>query len=61
MNTNAKAYSPAELAEFWGCSRKTILRIIRRGDMPAVKITPQTIRILAVDASAYYAKRSSGI
>jgi len=58
---NPKAYSPADLAEFWGCSRKTILRIIARGDLPAVRLAPQTIRILKVDAAAYYATHSEGL
>ena len=61
MKTESKAHSPADLAKFWGCSRKTILRIIARGDLPAVRLSPQTIRILAVDAAAFYAKHSAGL
>ena len=57
----SKAYSPAQLADFWGCSRKTILRAIRRGELPAVAIGPQTIRILAVDAAAFYARHARGL
>lgn len=57
--TNAK--SPAQLARFWGCSRKTILRIIRRGELPAVRIGNQELRVMNVDSAAYYAKKSIGL
>ena len=50
--------SPQELAAFWNCICETILRAIRRGDLPAVRIGPKTIRVLKVDASAYYAAHS---
>lgn len=56
-----KPFSPQELADFWGVSRRTILRAIRRGDLPAVRIGPQSIRITRVDAAAYYARKSSGL
>lgn len=61
MKPNPKSFSPAELADFWGCSRKTILRIIRRGELPAVHLTAQTIRVMAADAAAFYAKNSVGL
>jgi excisionase family DNA binding protein len=63
MNQNLppKSYSPQQLADLWTCSRKTILRAIRRGDLPSVKIGPQTIRVLAVDASIFYLKNSRGL
>lgn len=57
--TSAKAYTPRQLAEFWNCSRETILRAIRRGDLPATRIGPQTIRILAADAAKFYAINSN--
>ena len=56
-----KSFSPQELADLWTCSRKTILRAIRRGALPSVKIGPQTIRVLAVDAAVYYLKNSRGL
>lgn len=56
-----KWYSPQDLAELWGVSRKTVLRAIRGGDLPAVRIRPQCIRVTPVDAAAYYATRASGI
>lgn len=61
MNPPPKSYSPKQLAELWSCHRKTILRAIRRGDLPAVKIGPQTVRVMAVDAGVYYLKNSTGV
>jgi excisionase family DNA binding protein len=63
MNQNLppKSYSPQQLADLWTCSRKTILRAIRRGDLPSVRIGPQTIRVLSVDAAVYYLKNSRGL
>ena len=54
-------HSPADLAALWGVSRKTVLRAIRRGDLPAVRVGPQCIRVTPVDAAAFYAARSSGL
>jgi excisionase family DNA binding protein len=56
--TSDNSQSPAQLAKFWGCSRKTILRIIKRGELPAVRIGPQEIRVMKVDSAAYYARQS---
>lgn len=53
-----KGFSPQDIADLWGVSRKTVLRAIRRGDLPAIWISPQSIRIMPVDASAYYLKKS---
>jgi excisionase family DNA binding protein len=61
MPISPKSFSPEQLANLWTCSRKTILRAIRRGDLPSVKIGPQTIRVLAVDASVYYLRNSRGL
>jgi excisionase family DNA binding protein len=52
-------YSPKELARFWSCSRKTILRAIESGDLVAIRLGPKTIRVTAVDAAAFYAMRSN--
>jgi excisionase family DNA binding protein len=54
-----KSYSPKTLAAFWGCSKKTILRAIESGDLVAIRLGQKTIRITAVDASAFYALRSN--
>lgn len=51
-------HSPQDIADTWGVSRKTVLRAIRRGELPAVRIGPQSIRIMPVDAAAYYLKKS---
>ncbi len=56
-----KFFTPQDLAEQWGVHRKTVLRAIRRGDLPAVRIGPQTIRVTEVDAAIFYAKRASGV
>lgn len=54
-------YSPQELADFWNVSRKTVLRAIRSGRLPALKLGARTIRILPVDAAAYYAANAVGV
>lgn len=51
-------HSPQDIADQWGVSRKTVLRAIRRGELPAVWIGPQSLRIMPVDAAAYYARKS---
>lgn len=56
--TSENSQSPAQLAKFWGCSRKTILRIVRRGELPAVRIGLQELRVMKVDSAAYYARQS---
>lgn len=54
-------YSPQDIADQWGVHRKTVLRIIRRGELPAVRIGPQNLRIMPVDAAAYYSLKSTGL
>lgn len=51
-------FSPQEIADQWGVCRKTVLRAVRRGDLPAVWIGPQALRIMPVDAATYYLKKS---
>lgn len=52
------SYTPQGLADFWGCSRETILRLVRRGELTGIWISPQNLRITKVDAGLYYARKS---
>jgi excisionase family DNA binding protein len=51
----------ADLARFWGCSRKTILRLIKRGQLPAVQLGAKTWSITKVDAAVFYATKKGGL
>jgi excisionase family DNA binding protein len=48
-------YSPESAAEFFGLSKKTVLRAIRTGELPSIRYNKRVFRILAIDASCWYA------
>lgn len=50
-------YHHAELAQLWGCTRKTVLRLIHAGELPAVQLGPKTYAIAKIDAGTFYATR----
>ncbi|HEY3530386.1 MAG TPA: helix-turn-helix domain-containing protein [Nocardioides sp.] len=41
-----------EAAEFYGCSTKTIRRMVARGDLRAVRVGPRMLRIDAAELEA---------
>ncbi|ROR53274.1 excisionase family DNA binding protein [Luteococcus japonicus] len=43
----------AELAEQWGCSDKTVRRLISSGQLPAYRVGKRLIRILQEDADSF--------
>lgn len=55
----ARNLTPCEVAGLWGCSTKTVLRLIRAGELPAVRLSRKTIFVSEVDAAAFYATRST--
>lgn len=66
MNTTTPPAVPrgrhhADLAQLWGCSAKTILRLIKTGELPALRLGAKTYMIADVDAAAFYATRSRGL
>ncbi len=53
-------YSPKEAVEILGVCTVTVLRMIRRGEIPACKIGSRTIRIEEKDLEAFKAKCKTG-
>ena len=49
--------APGPLARHWGISKKTVLRLIASGQLPAHKLNARVFRISYVDAAAFYAAR----
>lgn len=45
-------YSPKEIAEMWGISRETVLRLIRRGELQAIRIG-NVLRVADSELEAY--------
>jgi excisionase family DNA binding protein len=56
-----RALHHADLAVLWGCSRKTILRLIRSGELPAMRLGAKTFVVAEVDAALFYATRKGGL
>ena len=52
-----KWMSPHTLAQRLGCHRETVLRLIRRGDLPALRINRRVYRIREYDARQYFVGR----
>jgi excisionase family DNA binding protein len=48
--TERELVSPAQLAELYGCSTKTVLRHIASGKLKAHKLGPRIIRIDLAEA-----------
>src|SRR4051812_16236258 len=53
--------TPGEVALLWGCSTKTVLRLISSGSLPAIRVTRKTILITKVDADIFYASKQTGL
>jgi len=56
---SVKWITPHILAHRWGVNRMTILRLIRSGELPVLKINARVFRIAEVDAAALYARKYS--
>lgn len=56
-----RALHHADLARLWGCSRKTVLRLIHAGELPAMRLGAKTYVIAEVDAALFYATRKGGL
>jgi excisionase family DNA binding protein len=54
MKITYKIHTVQEVADTLGLSKKTILRAIKSGELPCIKINPRVYRIHAVDASVWY-------
>lgn len=50
--------TPREVAQRLKVSYGAVLLLIRRGDLPAVRVTPKLLRIQQSDLSQYLARRS---
>jgi hypothetical protein len=54
--------APCDLARHWGCSIRTVLRLLApRGELPCVRLNRQTILVAEIDAAAFYALRFSNL
>jgi excisionase family DNA binding protein len=53
------SFSPQEVADKLGVCRVTVLRMIRKGDLPAMKMGKTTIRIAEEDFEAFKARCST--
>jgi excisionase family DNA binding protein len=47
----------ADLADYWGVSRRQIHKQIEQGDLPAVKLGPRSIRVATQDAIDFERRR----
>lgn len=54
---NATYHTPAQAADFFGLSKKTILRAIKTGELAAIKYNSKVFRIMSVDGAAWYAAK----
>jgi len=52
---NRQILTYAEAGDFLGCSGRTVRRLVRLGELPAVKINARVVRLRLVDLSAYVA------
>jgi excisionase family DNA binding protein len=50
-----------DVALLWGCSVRTILRLIHSGELEAARIGRKTYIVSQVDAAEFYARRSAGL
>ncbi|MFM7010618.1 MAG: helix-turn-helix domain-containing protein [Betaproteobacteria bacterium] len=48
-----KPYTPATLAERWGCSPDAVYDLIRSGRLPAFRVGSKLLRIQAKDVAAW--------
>jgi excisionase family DNA binding protein len=51
-------YTIKELAERWDCSTETILRKIRKGDLPCIEIGPRKLLVPANDVLEHESART---
>ncbi len=56
-----RTYTPKEIGGLWGCSTKTVLRLVGKGELPALRLSRKTILITSTDAAATYAVKFSGL
>ena len=54
-----KIHTVQEVAQILGLSKKTILRAIKKNELPCIKINPRVYRIHAVDASVWYVAKKA--
>jgi excisionase family DNA binding protein len=52
-----RALSFGQVAELTAVSRRTVRKWVADGDLPAVRISHQTVRILPADLAAFLAAR----
>lgn len=53
MERDDALLTPAEVARRYRISDETVLRAIRNGSLPAVRVGKKTIRIRAADAASF--------
>ena len=50
--------SPSQLARRWGVHPETILRLIRAGRLPALRVNARVLKIAEVEAAAHLATQA---
>lgn len=51
--------TPAEVADRLNASKRTVQRLIVRGELPAIKLNARSIRVAEADLDAFLAARRS--
>jgi excisionase family DNA binding protein len=59
MQTSTKWATPHQLSTRWGCSRATVLRAIKSGELPSLRLNKRVLRVNEADADALYTKKYS--
>ena len=60
-NERIETWKVSQLARFWGCSPRTVNRLIDSGELPAHDLGGKVRLITKVDAAAFWAKRRTGL
>jgi len=56
--TRTEPFAIPELAERWHCSTETVLRKIRKGELPCIEIGPRNLLVPANDVMEYESART---
>jgi len=51
--------APAHVAAILGVSRSTVLRLVRTGQLPCIRVGPRTIRVSVEELERFLATRST--
>lgn len=53
-------FTPASLADWWGCSERQVRKMIDAGDLPAFRLGGKLLRIRPEDVEAFECQNQSG-